>query len=502
MPDSEKEFYSEDAVSEGHDECIDTLNVFDGAHTSLWRRRPALSAALERKVGINACRIQQVSDQGHEWEFLDLPSSQRSESESRFWAPTSSLVWATGDLCLRQMTSPLLGSRGAKIVALRVLGGAQSTRQTLYVVVNDALSDAAGVVIIAAVTLAIDMLSCKYDMRGEQRRARLTCPWDPMKPPTFSPYLMGVIHLRLRLYHQQGLLSVRPLYSVYQPVTPALSFVGWLAVTVIAALAPVNALYDNGIAPGGTHGPSPTTRTSSARCCTRGRGSTWRCSRCLDVVANNSINVYLVCISVVHIWLARVPRLLGPAPLPHGAISIAGAHSFAVHVARRLDGRPRCLGIAAFAPFNALYDNSVATGAYDTNELSAVLHELYGFGELLVLDVLANNGMSIYSLLNLRRPRLARQCSASPLASAFSSRRCTFPSPSSPPAGTPAFSTSLEYFMNVLRAGSSWSLFVFVVVVEHLRDWTECDDDAAEAWSRGDRTPCATLGRICLYTAH
>ncbi|KAF7354528.1 Cytosine-purine permease [Mycena sanguinolenta] len=244
MPDSEKEFYSEDAVSEGHDECIDTLNVFDGAHTSLWRRRPALSAALEHKVGINACGIQQVSDQGHEWEFLDLPSSQRSESESRFWGPDiflglgdsmlatffvtvvtaalpayvcvlslfplpppslGSLFGASGallalpdrlaclpfalralpldspqgDLCLRQITSPLLGSRGAKIVALRVLGGAQSTRQTLYVVVNDALSDAAGVVIIAAVTLAIDMLWLQV---RHARRAATSLVNVPMGP--------------------------------------------------------------------------------------------------------------------------------------------------------------------------------------------------------------------------------------------------------------------------------------------------------------------------------
>ncbi|KAJ6473038.1 permease for cytosine/purines, uracil, thiamine, allantoin-domain-containing protein [Mycena sanguinolenta] len=193
-PDPEKDLHSQEAVSVDHDDRIDTLNVLDAKAapvdpTSLWGRSLALSAALERKIGIEARGIQRVpEDQRHDkpsgnlwiWLaancvlstfgigilgpgifFLGLGDSMLTIFFTNVVTAALPAYMATfgPKLGLRQMTSARYswGWHGAKIVALLnciacvgwsaidTIAGAQ----TLRVVANDTISDAAGVIIVA-----------------------------------------------------------------------------------------------------------------------------------------------------------------------------------------------------------------------------------------------------------------------------------------------------------------------------------------------------------------
>jgi len=151
-----------------------------------------------------------------------------------------------------------------------------------------------------------------------------------------------------------GWVSLASDYNVYQPAsTPArttflwtyaglilpLVLVEWLGAAVMAAaFAPQNALYDDtGAATGAwavAYGTDELGGLLGAVLVpvVGNFGKFCMVLLVLSVVANNIINVYSMglSISVVAVWLAKVPRLLWPIFITaiYIPIAIAGAHSF------------------------------------------------------------------------------------------------------------------------------------------------------------------------------
>ncbi|KAJ6473017.1 permease for cytosine/purines, uracil, thiamine, allantoin-domain-containing protein [Mycena sanguinolenta] len=405
-PDPEKDLHSQEAVSVDHDDRIDTLNVLDATAapvdpTSLWGRSLALSAALERKIGIEARGIQRVPEDqrndkpsGNLWIwlaancvlstfgigilgpgifFLGLGDSMLTIFFTNVVTAALPAYMATfgPKLGLRQMTSARYswGWHGAKIVALLNCIAAINTiagAQTLRVVANDTISDAAGVVIVAIITLALGMLGYKYVhiyekwswiptaitffvVLGCAAKNLVNVPMGTGQAEASNVLsFMGVI-----FGFAVGWVSLASDYNVYQPAsTPArttfwwtyvgliisLVLVEWLGAAVMAAaFAEVNALYDdNGVATGAWAVAYNTDELGGLLGAVLhkagGFGKFCMVLLVLSVVANNITGVYSMglSISVVHVWLAKVPRLLWPIFITaiYVPIAIAGAHSF------------------------------------------------------------------------------------------------------------------------------------------------------------------------------
>ncbi|KAJ7207777.1 hypothetical protein B0H12DRAFT_1158715 [Mycena haematopus] len=163
---------------------------------------------------------------------------------------------------------------------------------------------------------------------------------------------------------------------------------------------------------------------------------------------------------------------------------------------------------AAFAPVNALYDDTgVPTGAwavaYGADELGglmgAVLHKVGGFGKfcmvLLVLSVVANNIINVYSMglsisvVSIHLAKVPRLLWPIVITAIYIPIAI---------AGAHSFSSSLEDFMNVL--GYWLAIFVVVVLEEHFifrkGDWARYE--AAETWNKAGRTPVGVwyIGKI------
>ncbi|KAF8169002.1 cytosine-purine permease [Mycena galopus ATCC 62051] len=409
-PDPEKaSSHADDVVNEAHDERIETLNTLSARPapldpTSLWARSLALSAALERAVGVEARGIQRVPENerndrpsGNFWIwlaancvlstfgigilgpgifFLGLGDSMLTIFFTNVATCILPAYMATfgPKLGLRQMTSARFswGWHGAKIVALlnciACVGWSAintiAAAQTLRVVADDTISDAAGVVIVAIITLALGMLGYKYVhiyekwswiptaitffvVLGCAAKSLVNVPMGTGQAEASNVLsFMGVI-----FGFAIGWVSLASDYNVYQPAsTPRARrscgpdiisqvLVEWLGAAVMAAaFAPQNALYDDtGAATGAwavAYGTDELGGLLGAVLVpvVGNFGKFCMVLLVLSVVANNIINVYSMglSISVVAVWLAKVPRLLWPIFITaiYIPIAIAGAHSF------------------------------------------------------------------------------------------------------------------------------------------------------------------------------
>ncbi|KAF7332980.1 Cytosine-purine permease [Mycena venus] len=406
-PDPEKQSShvdKEDLSVGGGNEQIDTLNVLDATArpvdpTSFWGRSLALSAALERKVGIEARGIQRVPEDqrpdrpsgnlfiwlaancvlstfgigilGPEIFFLGLGDSMLTIFFTNVATCVLPAYMATfgPKLGLRQMTSARYswGWHGAKVVALlnciacvgwsaiNTIAGAQ----TLRVVANDTISDAAGVVIVAIITLALGMLGYKYVHIYEK------WSWIPTAITFFIVLGCAAKHLvNVPMATGQaeasnvlsfmgvifgfavGWVSLASDYNVYQPAeTPAWKTFAW---TYSGLIVPPRA---HPMARRRRHvrrrrpGPSNDAWTAAFKADELGGllgavlipavgnfGKFCMVLLVLSVVANNIINVYSMglSISVIGVFLAKVPRLIWPIVITaiYIPIAIAGANSF------------------------------------------------------------------------------------------------------------------------------------------------------------------------------
>ncbi|KAJ7469855.1 putative cytosine-purine permease [Mycena galericulata] len=394
-------------------EVIDTLNVLDPDAarapvdpTSLWGRSLLLSAALERKLGIEARGIQRVPDVGEEGGEVrnDVP-----RGNMFIWLAANCVLSTFGigilgpalfelglgdslltifftnaatavlpaymatfgpKLGLRQMTSARYswGWHGAKVVALlnciACVGWSAintiAAAQTLRVVANDTISDAAGVVIVAIITLALGMLGYKYVHIYEK------WSWIPTAITFFillgcaAKHLVNVpmgtgqaeasnvlSFIGVIFGFAIGWVSLASDYNVYQPAsTPAwktfawtytglifpLVLLEWLGAAIMCVAAgevPLNAAWGaayNADQLGGLLGAVFVPAVGNF-------GKFCMVLLVLSVVANNIINVYSMglSISVIGVWLAKVPRLIWPIVITaiYIPIAIAGANSFA-----------------------------------------------------------------------------------------------------------------------------------------------------------------------------
>ncbi|KAK7053655.1 cytosine-purine permease [Favolaschia claudopus] len=379
---------------------LDTLSPTSTSATSFWGRSLALSAALERKIGIEARGIQRVGEgerrggaAGNFWVWLAANTVLSTLGIGTLGpalfglglgdsmlvifftnAATAALVGLMATfgpaLGLRQMTSARYswGWHGAKVVAalncvacvgwsaINTIAGAQ----TLRVVADDKISDAAGVVVIAAITLALGMLGYKYVHIYEKYS------WIPTAITFFvvlgcaAKHLVNVPMGSGRLEASSvlsfmgvvfgfavGWVSLASDYNVYQPATtPArttflytysglmipLVFVQWLGAAIMcAANAGAGDTPDAWIEAYGTDELGgllgailiPVVGNFGRFCMVL---------LVLSVVANNIINVYSMglSISVIHVFLAKIPRLIWPIVITaiYIPIAIAGAHSF------------------------------------------------------------------------------------------------------------------------------------------------------------------------------
>ncbi|KAJ7306931.1 putative cytosine-purine permease [Mycena albidolilacea] len=404
-PDPEK--FPADADADAHsaeheDPTIDALRVLDDAPVdprSFWGRSLALSAALERKIGIEARGIQRVP----ETERGDRPSGNLF-----IWLAANTVLSTLGigilgpgifflglgdsmltifftnvatcvlpaymatfgpKLGLRQMTSARFswGWHGAKVVALlnciacvgwsaiNTIAGAQ----TLRVVARDTISDAAGVVIIAIITLALGMLGYKYVhlyekwswiptaitfviLLGCAAKHLVNVPMGTGQAEASNVLsFMGVI-----FGFAIGWVSLASDYNVYQPAsTPAWKTFAWTYAGLIFPLVLIQWLGAALMAVAGGPAPSNDAWTAAYEADELGGllgavlipvvgnfGRFCMVLLVLSVVANNIINVYSMglSISVVGIWLAKVPRLIWPIVITaiYIPIAIAGANSF------------------------------------------------------------------------------------------------------------------------------------------------------------------------------
>ncbi|KAF7354538.1 Cytosine-purine permease [Mycena sanguinolenta] len=274
---------------------------------------------------------------------------------------TSLALFIAPSLALSSTLFPLRLAH-TRYSAINTIAGAQ----TLRVVANDTISDAAGVVIVAIITLALGMLGYKYVhiyekwswiptaitffvVLGCAAKNLVNVPMGTGRAEASNVLsFMGVI-----FGFTIGWVSLASDYNVYQPAsTPArttfwwtyagliipLVLVEWLGAAVMAAaFAEVNALYDdNGVATGAWAVAYNTDELGGLLGAVLhkvgGFGKFCMVLLVLSVVANNIINVYSMglSISVVHVWLAKVPRLLWPIVITaiYIPIAIAGAHSF------------------------------------------------------------------------------------------------------------------------------------------------------------------------------
>ncbi|KAF7297718.1 Cytosine-purine permease [Mycena kentingensis (nom. inval.)] len=392
-----------DAEEHAQIDALNTLSASDPAQldlTSFWGRTLALSAVLERRIGIEARGIQRVPEDarfggpgenffiwmaancvlstfgigvlGPALFFLGLGDSMLTILFTNLATCVLPAYMATfgPKLGLRQMTSARFswGWHGAKIVALlnciacvgwsaiNTIAGAQ----TLRVVADDTISDAAGVVIIALLTLVVGMLGYKYVHVYEK------WSWIPTAITFFILLGCAAKHLRnvpmgtgqaeasnvlsfmgVIFGFAVGWVSLASDYNVYQPAeTPAwktfawtytgliipLVLVQWLGAAIMcgaAGAAPSNAdwaaAYESNEL-GGLIGAVLVPVVGNF-------GKFCMVLLVLSVVANNIINVYSMgmSISVVGVWLAKVPRLIWPIVITaiYIPIAIAGADSFA-----------------------------------------------------------------------------------------------------------------------------------------------------------------------------
>ncbi|KAJ7124117.1 putative cytosine-purine permease [Mycena crocata] len=383
---------------------IETLNVLDGAPTpvdprSLWGRSLALSAALERKIGIEARGIQRVPDDARP----DRPSGNLF-----IWLAANCVLSTFGigtlgpalfflglgdcmlvilftnaatavlpaymatfgpKLGLRQMTAARFswGWHGAKVVALlncvacvgwsaiNTIAGAQ----TLRVVADETISDAAGVVIIAAITLALGMLGYKYVhiyekwswiptaitflvVLGCAAKHFVNVPMGTGQAEASNVLsFMGVI-----FGFTVGWVSLASDYNVYQPATtPVWQTFAWTYTGLILPLVLVQWLGAAIMCVAGGSAPSNADWAAAYEANELGGllgavlvpavgnfGKFCMVLLVLSVVANNIINVYSMglSISVIGVWLAKVPRLVWPVVTTgiYIPLAIAGANSF------------------------------------------------------------------------------------------------------------------------------------------------------------------------------
>ncbi|KAJ7660995.1 permease for cytosine/purines, uracil, thiamine, allantoin-domain-containing protein [Mycena rosella] len=352
-PDPEKQEHSVDALGV-HDDKIETLNVLDGPApapvdpTSLWGRSLALSATLERKSASRpaASSVMLIV-------FFTNAATCVLPAYMATFGPK---------LGLRQMTSARYswGWHGAKVVALlnciacvgwsaiNTIAGAQ----TLRAVADETISDAAGVVIIAIITLALGMLGYKYVHIYEKWSwiptaitffVVLGCAAkDLVNVPMGTGQLeasnalsfMGVI-----FGFAVGWVSLASDYNVYQPEeTPAWKTFAWTYAGLIVPLVLIEWLGAAIMCVAG--GGAPSNADWAAAYEANELGGLLNAVLVpfcmvllvLSVIANNIINVYSMglSISVVGVWLAKVPRLVWPVVITaiYIPIAIAGADSF------------------------------------------------------------------------------------------------------------------------------------------------------------------------------
>ncbi|KAJ7062730.1 putative cytosine-purine permease [Mycena amicta] len=399
-PDLEKQSHEADVV----DEQIDTLNTLDASPssvdpTSFWGRTLALSATLERKVGIEARGIQRVPEDqrfggpsGNFWIwlaantvlptfgigilgpgifFLGLGDSMLTIFFTNIFTAILPAYMATfgPKLGLRQMTQARYswGWHGAKIVALlnciacvgwsaiNSIAGAQ----TLRAVANETISDAAGVVIIAVITLALGMLGYKYVHVYEK------WSWIPTAITFFIVLGCAAKHLvNVPMETGQaeasnvlsfmgvcfgfciGWVSLASDYNVYQPAeTPAWKTFAWTYSGLIIPLVLIQWLGAAIMCVAGGAAPSNQDWVDAYNANELGGllnavlvpvvgnfGKFCMVLLVLSVVANNIINVYSMgmSISVIGVWIAKIPRLVWPIVITaiYIPIAIAGADSF------------------------------------------------------------------------------------------------------------------------------------------------------------------------------
>ncbi|KAJ7921656.1 permease for cytosine/purines, uracil, thiamine, allantoin-domain-containing protein, partial [Mycena leptocephala] len=446
-PRPEKQLHEHDGeLDGGRDEKIDTLNVLSPSDTtapvdptSLWGRSLALSAKLERKVGIEARGIQRVPEGergggaganffiwlaancvlstfgvgilGPGIFFLGLGDSMLVIFFTNVATCVLPAYMASfgPKLGLRQMTSARYswGWHGAKVVALlncvacvgwsaiNTIAGAQ----TLRVVANDSISDAAGVVIVAIITLALGMLGYKYVhiyekwswiptaitffvVLGCAAKHLVNVPMGTGQAEASNVLsFMGVI-----FGFAVGWVSLASDYNVYQPAeTPAWKTFAWTYAGLIFPLVLIQ-------------------------------------------------------------WLGAAIMCVAGGPAP---------------------------------------SNDAWAAAYAADELGGLLGAVLvpavgNFGKfcmvLLVLSVVANNIISACHFSFKEKGRYI------PIAI----------------AGANSFSSSLEDFMNVL--GYWLSIFVVVVLLEHFvfrkGDWAQYN--AAETWNRQDKTPVGIAALVAF----
>ncbi|KAJ7124390.1 permease for cytosine/purines, uracil, thiamine, allantoin-domain-containing protein [Mycena epipterygia] len=367
---------------------------------SFWGRSLALSARLERTIGIEARGIQRVPEDarpdrpsanffiwlaancvlstfgigilGPALFFLGLGDSMLVIFFTNAATCILPAYMATfgPKLGLRQMTSARYswGWHGAKIVALlnciacvgwstiNTIAGAQ----TLRVVADESISDAAGVVIIAIITLVLGLLGYKHVHIYEK------WSWVPtaitffvvlgcaakelVNVPMGSGQLeasnvlsfMGVI-----FGFAVGWVSLASDYNVYQPAgTKASTTFWWTYAGLIFPLVLIQWLGAAVMCVAGGVAPSNDAWTAAYEANELGGllgavlvpvvgnfGKFCMVLLVLSVVANNIINVYSMglSISVISVWLAKIPRLVWPVVITaiYIPIAIAGANSFA-----------------------------------------------------------------------------------------------------------------------------------------------------------------------------
>ncbi|KAJ6622017.1 cytosine-purine permease [Mycena sp. CBHHK59/15] len=383
---------------------VDDLNVLDGGApaavdpTSFWGRSLALSEALERKIGIEARGIQRVPEDQRPDHPTGSPPTASLHARHRHPRPRIfflglgdsmlAIFFTNAATCvlpaymatfgpklgLRQMTSARYswGWHGAKIVALlnciacvgwsaiNTIAGAQ----TLRVVADDTISDAAGVVIIAVITLALGMLGYKYVhlyekwswiptaitffiLLGCAAKHLVNVPMGTGQAEASNVLsFMGVI-----FGFAVGWVSLASDYNVYQPAsTPAWKTFGWTYAGLILPLVLIQWLGAAIMCVAGGAAPSNDAWVAAYATDELGGllgavlvpvvgnfGKFCMVLLVLSVVANNIINVYSMglSISVIGVWLAKVPRLVWPivitairSRVTDGAYSIAGANSF------------------------------------------------------------------------------------------------------------------------------------------------------------------------------
>ncbi|KAF7318599.1 Cytosine-purine permease [Mycena chlorophos] len=386
------------------DERLDTLNTLDASPqsvdpTSFWGRALALSTTLERKIGIEARGIQRVPEDerfdkpsgnffiwlaancvlptfgvgilGPSLFFLGLGDSMLTIFFTNVFTAILPAYMATfgPKLGLRQMTSARYswGWHGAKIVALlnciacvgwstiNSIAGAQ----TLRVVADDNISDAAGVVIIAIVTLAVGLLGYKhvhiyekwswiptaitfFILLGCAAKDLVNVPMGTGQAEASNVLsFMGVC-----FGFTAGWVSLASDYNVYQPAsTPAWKTFAWTYTGMLFPLILIEWLGAAIMCVAGGAAPSNDAWVAAFASDELGGllgavlvpvvgkfGKFLMVLLVLSVVANNIINVYSMgmSVSVIGVWIARIPRLVWPIVITaiYIPIAIAGADSF------------------------------------------------------------------------------------------------------------------------------------------------------------------------------